>query len=168
MGSPFVGEIRMAGFNFAPQGWSFCNGAVVSIAQNSVLFQLIGTTYGGDGVNTYNLPNLSGRVAVHQGSSFVMGQLAGEENVTLTTNQLPQHSHAPQVTAANTTSPAGALFASSSRATVEPYDNTGQNLTAMNSGLIDLTGSNQPHANIQPFQVINFIISLFGIFPSQN
>ncbi len=158
----------MAGFYFAPQGWSFCNGATISIAQNEVLFNLIGTTYRGDGVNTFNLPNLSGRVAIHQGSSFVIGQLAGEENVTLTTNQVPAHSHAPQVTAANTTSPVGALFASSSRATVEPYDNTGQNLTAMNSGLIDLAGGNQPHSNIQPFLVINFIISLFGIYPSQS
>ena len=168
MGSPFVGEIRMVGFNFAPVGWSFCNGELVPISQNETLFNLIGTTYGGDGQTTFALPNLSGRVAVHQGNSFIIGQLAGTENVTLSTNQMPQHSHAPQVAAPDTISPVGAYFASSSRTSVDLYGTSGSGLTMMNTSLIDSSGGSQPHPNIQPFVAISYIISLFGIYPSQS
>src|ERR1700744_1265541 len=104
MSEPYVGEIRMVGFNFAPQNWALCNGQTLSISQNEVLFNLIGTTYGGDGVNTFNLPDLRGRIPVHQGTNpngtYILGQLAGTETVTLTGNQLPQHPHPPQAQSA--------------------------------------------------------------------
>lgn len=172
MSTPYVGEIRMVGFNFAPAGWAFCDGSLMAISQNATLFNLIGTTYGGDGVNTFALPNLLGRVAVHQGTSnqgtFIIGQLAGTETVTLTTSQIPAHSHTPQLAASDTTSPVGALFASSSRTTVLPYNPASSGLVAMNSGLIEGAGGSQSHSNLQTFLVINFIISLFGVYPSQG
>ncbi len=173
MGQPYVGEIRMVGFNFAPQGWALCDGSLMSISQNPTLFTLIGTTYGGDGQSTFGLPNLLGRVAVHQGTgqlgaSFVMGQLSGTETETVTTNQMPAHSHTPQVAAADVTSPVGAYFASSSRATVNLYGTSNTGLTSLNAAAIESAGSTQPHDNLQPFLAINFVIALFGIFPSQN
>ena len=174
MGSPFVGEIRMFGGNFPPNGWAICAGQLMPISENEVLFQLIGTTYGGDGQSTFALPNLMGRVPVHQGTNpqtgrtFVMGELAGAENVTLTINQIPVHTHALQanVGGAGALSPAGMFIAGGT---------SGPNWFAASSASVSLApnalavqGGSQPHDNMIPFLAINFIISLFGIFPSQN
>jgi microcystin-dependent protein len=167
MSSPYVGEIRMFAGNFAPAGWAFCNGALVAISENDTLFNLIGTTYGGDGQSTFGLPNLQGRAPVHVGSGFVLGQMAGTESVTLTTQQLPVHTHpmtasadaANQITGNN-----GVLASPVSLATyfASPPD------AALNPAAVLPVGGNQPHENMQPYLAINFIISLFGIFPSPN
>jgi microcystin-dependent protein len=151
--------------NFAPAGWAFCNGAQLAISENDVLFQLIGTTYGGDGVNTFNLPNLQSRVPVHVGPGFAQAQTGGEESVTLTTQQIPAHSHVPlgNSNPGNQPSPANGTWAAQS--TLVPYSNTAPTATmAANATLND--GGSQPHDNMVPFLVINFIISLFGVFPS--
>lgn len=172
MSEPFVGEIRMVGFNFAPQDWAFCDGSTMSIAQNEVLFNLIGTTYGGDGLDTYQLPDLRGRRFVHQGtdrsgSPWVIGQVAGEENHTLTGQELPSHTHVPAASSFNgtTSNPVGAVWARASGAT--PAYGAPEN-AGMSPNTIDPAGGSQPHENMPPFVVINFIISLFGIFPSRD
>jgi microcystin-dependent protein len=170
MSTPYVGEIRMTGFNFAPSGWALCNGQLLSIAENETLFNLIGTTYGGDGVNTFQLPNLQSRIPFHQGTSggttMVIGQIAGEENVTLTTSQIPQHTH---ILAANSgrgaqPSPQNGLWAAS------PLDefSTETPSKTMDPSAILATGGSQPHDNMPPFLVVNFIIALYGVYPSQN
>lgn len=172
MGNPFVGEIRMVGFNFAPVNWAFCNGQTMSITQNTTLFSLIGTTYGGDGETTFNLPDLQGRRFVHQGTDrvgapWITGQVAGQETHTLTTQELPSHAHAPAASTFNgtTASPVGTVWARASGA-VLPYGAAANSPMAAN--LIDPSGGDQPHDNMPPFLVINFIISLFGIYPSRN
>jgi len=166
MSQPYVGEIRMVGFNFAPNGWAFCNGATISIAENEVLFQLIGTTYGGDGVQTYNLPNLQSRIPFHQGSGFVIGQLAGEESVTLTPAQIPAHTHplAASSSLGTQPGPAGGFWAKSA---LEEFSTETGSLK-MAASAIGSAGGSQPHDNMPPFGAINFVISLFGVFPSQN
>jgi microcystin-dependent protein len=166
MGTPFIGEIRLVGFNFAPQGWAFCDGATMSIVDNQVLYILIGTTYGGDGVNTFNLPDLRGRVPVHQGSGFVIGQAAGTESVTLNANQLPSHNHALQGSTDGGTSidPTGNVLATTS--TTKVYS-TPTSVTPMTS-TTTASGGGQPHENMQPFLAASYIIALFGVFPSQN
>lgn len=172
MSSPFVGEIRMVGFNFAPVNWAFCNGAIQSIAENETLFTLIGTTYGGDGQQTFALPNLQGCVPVHQGTNptngntYVLGGYTGVENVTLSSQQMPAHSHpVPCAVNGNATSPANAVFGGDPGTAV--YANA-DGSTQLNNAFLSIAGGSQPHSNMMPFQVINFIISLFGIFPSQN
>ncbi len=169
MSNPFVGEIRMFGGNFAPQGWAFCSGQLMAIAQNDTLFTLIGTTYGGDGQNTFALPDLRGRVPIHQGSGFVIGQLAGSESVTLTSNQLPPHVHTVNVGgSASTNSPANARLASTAAGS-EIYAPPGGPIVPAAPQEIPATGGgSQPHDNMMPFLTVSFIISLFGIFPSQN
>jgi microcystin-dependent protein len=166
MATPFVGEIRMFGGNFAPSGWAFCNGQLMPIDQNDTLFNLIGTTYGGDGQQTFGLPDLRGRIPVHQGNNFVIGQIAGVESVTLNLNQIPAHTHVAQgqTAAGNQGSPAGGVWAQSS---LNQFSATAAN-SNMNGNLIQPAGGNQPHDNMMPYLVISFIISLFGIFPSQN
>lgn len=168
MSSPFIGEIRMFGGNFAPQGWAFCNGALIPISENDALFNLIGTTYGGDGQETFALPNLQSRVPIHVGPGFVLGQAAGVETVTLTTNQIPAHTHVPQANAnaGSQVSPQGGVWAGSNP-TLNNYANVAPTL-AMDPGAIGPTGGSQPHDNMVPFLAINFILSLFGIFPSQS
>jgi microcystin-dependent protein len=163
---PYVGEIRLVGFNFAPNGWAFCNGALLAISEFDVLFNLIGTTYGGDGQNTFGLPNLQGRIAYHQGPGFVIGQIAGEESIALTSGQLPTHSHPAQATGnpGSTTTPAGNTWASWGDT---PFGAAGSNVT-MSSQAISSVGGNLPHENRPPFLVLNYVISLFGIFPSPN
>lgn len=167
MGTPYVGEIRMFGGNFAPVGWAFCQGQLLPIAENDTLFTLIGTTYGGDGESTFALPNLASRIPVHTGSGFVLGQSGGEETVTLTTQTIPTHGH--PVTGSTGTgtqaSPAGNVLAYS--ATVALYSGNAPN-QSLASEAVQNAGQSQPHDNMQPFVVINFIISLFGIFPSQS
>jgi microcystin-dependent protein len=167
MSSPFIGEIRMFAGNFAPAGWAFCNGAILPIDQNPALFQLIGTTYGGDGQSTFALPNLQSRVPVHVGPGFALGQSGGAETVTLTTSQIAAHSHVPQcfASAGNQNSPSGNVWADSGSASV--YSNAAPNL-AMAAAAVGSAGGSQPHDNMVPFLVINFILSLFGVFPSQS
>jgi microcystin-dependent protein len=167
MGQPYVGEIRIFAGSFAPNGWLFCDGALLPISEYEVLFQLIGTTYGGDGQNTFRLPDLRGRVPIHFGqgpglSNRVVGESGGVPTVTLSTAQLPAHAH--EILAASggtrTTAPAGALPAAGE---ADLY--AGDAADAQQQALLG-TGGGQPHANEQPVLGVNFIISLFGIFPS--
>ncbi len=167
MSDPYVGEIRMFGGNFAPVGWALCQGQLQSISDNPALFQLLGTTYGGDGVQTFALPNLQGRVPVHAGPSFIQGQLAGSESVTLTTNTIPSHNHAP---AANTSpsgsDPTNAVLAASGGG--KTFYTQGQPGSLMNASMVKFTGGTQPHDNMVPFLCVNFIIALVGVFPTQS
>jgi len=153
--------------NFAPVGWSFCNGAILPISQNDTLFTLIGTTYGGDGQETFALPNLQSRLPMHQGQGFVIGEAGGVESVTLTPSQIPGHSHVPQANSNPGTagSPLGAVWAQN--ATTNFYSSSAP-ADLMNPGALGATGGSQPHDNMIPFLVINFILSLFGVFPSQT
>ena len=166
MGTPYVGEIRMFAGNFAPAGWAFCQGQTLPISENDVLFNLIGTTYGGDGQTTFNLPNLASQVPVHVGPGFVQGQSGGTESVTLTTSQIPAHSHVPQCSnaAGTAASPANDVWAVSGS---NLYTDSAPNVN-MDPAAIGSAGGSQPHDNMVPFLVINFIISLFGVFPSQT
>lgn len=168
MSSPFIGEIRMFGGNFAPAGWAFCNGALMPISENDALFNLIGTTYGGDGQETFALPNLQSRVPVHVGPGFALGQSGGQETVTLTTNQIPAHSHVPQAnTAPGTQAGPGNGVWSASSPSLNEYSAAAPGLL-MNPAAMGSAGGSQPHDNMIPFLSVNFILSLFGIFPSQN
>jgi microcystin-dependent protein len=153
--------------NFAPAGWMFCEGQLLPISENETLFQLIGTTYGGDGESTFALPDLQGRVPLHQGNGFILAETGGAEEITLTTQQIPSHTHPVLGTGniATTNAPANNTFAQSTGATVFPYG-TDQPLTTLHPTTISPTGGSQPHTNFQPYLVVDFIISLFGIFPS--
>lgn len=171
MGQPYVGEIRMFAGNFAPLGWYFCNGQLLSISENETLFQLIGTTYGGDGQQTFAVPNLQSRVPIHQGtgpglSTRQMGEAAGTETVTLATNQIPNHTHAFLASQdANTVLNAqGNVIGTPLTAT--PFFAATPNLP-LSSQSITPVGGSQPHENMQPYLCINFIISQFGIYPQQ-
>jgi microcystin-dependent protein len=168
MSQPYVGEIRMFAGNFAPLGWMFCNGQLLPIASYEVLFALIGTTYGGDGQNTFALPNLQSRIPIHQGPGFTLGQMGGAESVALTANQIPPHNHSPQVNNnwANTPSPQGAVWGNGGLLG-RTYGTAGSSV-AMNSQAIQQTGGNQPHDNMLPYLTVNFIIAYAGIFPPQN
>lgn len=171
MSSPYIGEIRMFGGSFAPVGWALCQGQTMAISQNDTLFNLIGTTYGGDGQNTFDLPDLQGRVPVHQGQGpgisqqYIIGEEGGVEQVTLTTQQMPQHNHAlvASTTAANQQSPAPNVYAFMTQAT--PYF-AGTVDSALNPAVLQPQGGSQPHENMQPFLVVTFIISLYGIYPT--
>jgi len=166
MSQPFIGEIRMFGGNFAPQGWMFCDGSILAIAENDALFALIGTTYGGDGQTTFALPDLRSRVPMHQGNGHTLGEMSGSETITLTVNQLPSHSHVPQASnAGGATSPAGNVWANSAALQFAPSNSS---LQPMNQGVMGTAGGSQPHDNMLPFQAVSFIISLFGVFPSQG
>jgi microcystin-dependent protein len=173
MANPFIGEIRCFGFNFAPQGWAACNGQLTAISQNTALFNLIGTTYGGDGVNTFAMPNLQSRVPIHMGSfagsTYVLGQAAGVETVTVTTQELPAHTHAITATsnAATLKRPVTNTFYAASSSGNNFYE-SGTTLTALASNTVSSAGGGQPHSNLQPYLTLNWCISLFGIFPSQN
>jgi microcystin-dependent protein len=170
MGSPYVGEIRMFGGNFAPSGWMFCNGQLLAISQYETLFQLIGTTYGGDGQSTFALPNLQSRVPVHQGtglSSYVIGQLGGVETVTLTVPQIPSHTHLPGCRAEGSESPNPANM-SWGAPDAPQYAATATPSVFMSANTIGSNGGSLPHDNMLPFLAVSFIISLFGVFPSQN
>lgn len=166
MSDPFTGEIRLVGFNFAPVGWAFCNGATIAISQNGALYQLIGTTYGGDGQNTFQLPDLRGRVPIHMGQGHVLGELAGVESVTLTLSQIPLHTHSAQCSggSSNATNPAGNFWGS----WADTQYSASPSSATMNAGAFGGAGGSQPHDNMVPFLALNFIIALEGIFPSQN
>jgi microcystin-dependent protein len=168
MAQPYVGEIRMFAGNFAPAGWMFCEGQLLPIAENDTLFSLIGTTYGGDGESTFALPDLRGRIPVHIGNGYVLAESGGVEEVTLSTGQLPVHSHALTAVGSvrgDQVSPAGNLPAQSFNVT--PYINDAPT-GAFNPAAVGTVGGSQPHTNFQPYLCVDFIISLFGIFPSQN
>jgi microcystin-dependent protein len=169
MAQPYVGEIRMFAGNFAPAGWMFCDGSLLSIAENDTLFNLIGTTYGGDGQSTFALPDLRGRLPIHFGNGFTLAETGGAETVTLTTQQIPLHSHtlSGATAIASLSAPANRLPAVTQAATVLPYG-TDAPLTTLNPTTLSIAGGSQPHDNLQPYLCINFIISLFGIFPSQG
>lgn len=163
MGTPFLGEVKMVAFNFAPKGWAFCNGQLLQINQNQALFAILGTTYGGNGQTNFALPNLQGRVALHMGNGFVEGQVGGSDTVTLTSNQI-SHSHPVNATATPTTNTASGNFAATA-----PNGIYGSSVdTTMNPAIVSSTGGGQPHDNHQPYLVINFVIALQGIFPSRN
>lgn len=169
MAQPYVGEIRMFGGNFAPAGWMFCEGQILPISENDTLYNLIGTTYGGDGQETFGLPDLRGRVPVHQGGGIQIGQLAGTESVTLNVSQMPAHTHTMLATsaAATDTTASGLVLAATASATASPYGSDAPRNTLSPASINSLGGS-QPHENRQPFLCVSFIISLFGIFPSQS
>jgi microcystin-dependent protein len=165
MAQPYVGEIRIFAGNFAPAGWMFCEGQLLPISENETLFQLIGTTFGGDGEETFGLPDLRGRLPMHQGNGHILAEAAGVEEVTLTVNQIPSHTHPVVVStaAANQTSPTNNLVAQSATVDVFIEDSPLVNF-APNACMPD--GGSQPHTNLQPYLCMNYIISLFGIFPS--
>ena len=165
MAQPYVGEIRMFAGNFAPAGWMFCEGQQLPISENETLFQLIGTTYGGDGQSVFNLPDLRGRIPIHQGNGFILAETGGAEEITLTTTQMPVHNHAAlgaavtgDQTSANNALPANSV-------TITPYLNSAPD-SSFSPASISPAGGSQPHTNFQPYLCIDFIISLFGIFPS--
>lgn len=179
MSSPYLSEIRLMSFNFAPRGWALCNGQILGIQQNSALFALIGTYYGGNGVQTFALPNLQGRVPVHMGDGFGIGQVMGEVSHTLSLSEMPTHQHLMKAstTAGAETIPAPALAlgkAEVSTSTAAPAATpvniygTGNTSAVFNAAAISNTGSGQPHPNQQPYLVSNYCISLSGIFPSRN
>lgn len=166
MDDPYIGEIRLFAGNFAPSGWAMCNGQQLSISENSTLFSLIGTTFGGDGQQTFALPDLQGRVPLHMGEGYELGEKAGVENVTLTAQQLPAHSHSwsASTSAAQNATPVGNAFAAGV-ATV--YSNSNPT-TPMNANVVGLTGGGTAHQNRQPYVCLSYIISLVGLFPTRN
>lgn len=173
MSESYIGEIRMFAGTFAPQGWAFCDGSLVSIAEYESLFNLIGTTYGGDGQSTFALPDLRGRVPIHQGtgpglSTHTIGEMGGTESVTLMTSQMPVHNHAAMANNAggNADTPANNFWSAST--TTTQYVPGSEANTGMGASAIVYAGGNQPHDNMLPFTAISFIISLYGIYPSQG
>jgi len=177
MATPYLGEIRAVGFNFAPYGWAFCNGQTLQISQNDALYSLLGTTYGGDGVNTFNLPNLQGRVPMHQGTgqfATTLGQVQGSTQVTLTIATMPAHTHtitagqvAPGGVVNRTPAPTPTSYLADTALNAVYLTNPTLNATAA-GGAIGMAGGSQPHENEQPFLVITFCIALNGVYPSQN
>lgn len=164
MSEPFLGEIKIISWNFPPKGWTFCNGQLLPINQNQALFSILGTTYGGDGRQTFGLPNLQSRMPVHVGNGIVLGELGGETAHTLNISELPAHNH---VAVGSTNDPSGLLGGNLwAKQTTNPY--AAAPTAAMDPSCILPTGGNQPHENMSPYLVLNFIIALQGIFPSQN
>jgi microcystin-dependent protein len=168
MSSPYIGEIRMFGGNFAPVGWAFCEGQLIPISENPTLFALIGTTYGGDGQTTFALPDLRGRLPMHQGPGFAIGQRAGTETETLTTSQIPAHVHQAVCSAGSGDSgtPVGKFWSTDPAGNTAAYNESGG--SKMATGALGTVGGSQPHTNLSPYLCVSFIISLFGIFPSQT
>jgi microcystin-dependent protein len=167
MSEPFLSEIKVVSFNFPPKGWALCNGQFMPINQNQALFALLGTTYGGNGQTTFALPNLRGQVPIHTGNGHVLGEKAGTTNVTVNLQQLPTHTHTVMASTANGTLPVptnNALAATPAKIYAPPTSN----LTTLNPVNVSSVGGSQPHNNMMPFLVLNFIIALQGIFPSQN
>jgi microcystin-dependent protein len=169
MAQPYVGEIRMFAGNFAPAGWMFCEGQLLPTSEYETLFNLIGTTYGGDGQNTFALPDLRGRLPIHMGNGFILAETGGVEEVTLTVSQIPAHSH-PLLASTNVatgTTPTGQVFGASGNSAILPYGTDQPQISLLQSAVSSVGGS-QPHTNFQPYLCVDFIISLFGIFPTPN
>jgi len=174
MSEPFIGEIRMVGFNFAPRGWALCNGQLLSIASNNALFSLLGTIYGGDGRTTFALPNLQGRVPMHYGSGAglsprLIGEAAGQESVSLTEAQLPAHTHKARASSlkGNTNSPVGRVWSKDAGVQSATYTSNAADAD-MAAGAIAPAGGGQPHNNMPPYLAVNFVIALQGIFPARD
>ncbi len=172
MSSPYLGEIRMVGYNFAPFGFAFCAGQLLGIAQNSALFSLMGTTWGGDGQTTFGLPDLRGRIPIGQGQgpglgNRVLGERAGVESVTLITAQIPAHLHTVSAASGGTRSanPSGNLLGSGE---ADMYTHDSSSAVSMSANVIAQSGGSQPHDNMQPFLCINFVVALEGVYPSRN
>lgn len=167
MSDPYIGEIRMFAGNFAPAGWMFCEGQLLPISENEALFNLIGTTYGGDGQSTFALPDLRGRIPIHNGNGFILAETGGVETITLTTQQIPAHSHTPigTSTQGDQASAAGGVLGSVSG--VVAYSSSTPTV-ALSPSVVTAIGGSQPHDNMMPYLCVSFIISLFGIFPSQT
>jgi len=165
MSQPFLAEIKIMSFNFAPKGWALCNGQLLPINQNQALFSLLGTTYGGNGQTNFALPDLRGNVPIHDGAGFTLGQSAGATSVTLSQQTMPQHIHALNAQDANGTlgNPKGNLLAQFANGYTAPA-----NLTTLSPETVTNFGGSQPHNNMMPYLVLNFCIALQGIFPSQN
>jgi microcystin-dependent protein len=174
----YVGEIRMFAGNFAPNGWLFCEGQLLSISENDALFSLIGTTYGGDGVETFALPDLRGRAPMHQGNGFYLGEMGGVESVTLTNSQIPSHTHTATFTmqvansAGDANTPQGNVPAINSTRGNEfvttSNESTGATISYTGPTITSVAGGSQPHDNMQPYIAVHYIISLYGVYPSQN
>jgi microcystin-dependent protein len=167
MGQPYVGEIRMFAGNFAPAGWMFCEGQLLPISEYETLFNLIGTTYGGDGQSTFALPDLRGRLPNHQGNGFTLAESGGVETVTLTTNQIPTHTHA-LLASKNIATQSNASANTLAQSTLAKMYFADVTDVVLSPNSVTPTGGSQPHDNFQPYLCINYIISLFGIFPSQT
>jgi len=166
MGTPYLSEVKIVSFNFPPKGWAACNGQFLPINQNQALFSLLGTTYGGNGQTTFALPDLRGRTPIHVGKGFTQGQAGGTEAVTLNTSQMPQHMHLLNVQPKSGTATTGSgnfLANGGSDLFTAPAA-----FEAMNPGAVSNTGGSQAHTNLQPFLVLNCVIALVGVFPSQN
>ena len=171
MSEPFLAEIKIVGFNFAPRGWAFCDGQILPINQNQSLYSLLGTTYGGDGRTSFALPDLRGRTPTHVGEGVTLGQKSGDERVTLAIPQIPQHHHTVRASSNNANQPTVAdpptgipnILAGANNLYTDPA-----NLTDLRSGTIQASGGGQPHENMQPFLAVNFCIALRGLFPSRN
>jgi microcystin-dependent protein len=167
MGAPYLGEVKMVSFSFPPKGWALCNGQSLAINQNQALFSILGTTYGGNGVTTFALPNLQGRVPVHPdtGGNYPLGSVGGSAAVTLASNQIG-HTHPVNATATASSNTPGGNFPATGKVIYAPYNATGS--ATMNPNVIAPAGGSQPHNNLQPYTVINFIIALTGVFPSRT
>jgi microcystin-dependent protein len=175
MADPFLGEIRMFAGNFAPTGWALCNGQLLAISQNTALFAILGTQFGGDGVQTFGLPDLRGRVPLNQGqgpglSNYVVGENGGSESVTLISNQMPQHNHLLNVDngGGGKNTPSGNFLGAVSSSASEKFYSAGPANAQMSQNSIGMAGGSQPHENRQPFLCVSFIIALQGIFPSRG
>jgi microcystin-dependent protein len=171
MAEPFLGEVRMMSFGFAPKGWAPCNGQLLPINQNQALFALLGTMFGGNGQTTFALPNLQGRVPIHVGGGFIQGQAVGEAQHTLTVGEIPAHLHMLVADTAPASQQDGNLPAANKRMAASTAQNlygAPTSLTAMNTNDIGFTGGSQPHDNMQPYLTVMFCIALIGIFPSRN
>jgi microcystin-dependent protein len=166
MATPYLGEIRIVSFNFAPKGWALCNGQILPINQNQALFSLLGTTYGGNGVNTFQLPNLQASMPIHVGNGFNQGQAAGEVAHLLVLGEMPAHNHTAQGVSTNATSPSATGNTWAAGATASPYASTSN--TTMSQNAVSLAGGTQPHPNLPPYLTLNFVIALTGIYPSRN
>ena len=166
MSEPFLGEIKIISWNFPPKGWTFCNGQLLSIAQNQALFAILGTTYGGDGRTTFGLPNLQGRTPTHVGNGIVLGEQGGEQAHTVNISELPAHTHVPVGSGNAPSAPTASGNTWATFSGVNEFNSTSD--SSMNPACILPTGGNQPHENMSPYLVLNFIIALQGIFPSQN
>jgi microcystin-dependent protein len=168
MATPFLAEIRIFSFNFAPRGWAFCAGQLLSIQQNTALFSLLGTQYGGNGTTNFALPDLRSRVPIHLGNGFVQGEVGGEEAHTLSVSEIPSHNHFVNTSSilGNSATPAANFLAQSTH--VALYSATLSNQTALQPATVGTAGNSEPHANIQPYLALNFCIALQGIFPSRN
>lgn len=168
MAQPFMGEIRLCSFNFAPKGWAMCNGQLLAIAQNQALFSLLGTMYGGNGINTFALPDLRGRRPIQVGAGYAQGDASGTESHMLISTEMPQHSHAVSVSSAvgDQASPSNGFIAASD--VDAPFTAPAEAAISTNASTVTPAGGSQPHENRPPFQVVNFVIALQGIFPSRN